>query len=438
MSNEKVDMLREFEMNELMWWSDWAEFRWLENKAVFAIRSEDFKEPLFNHIGFVAVPDKVERISNEAEKYFFEVKTNPSVFIPSFKEYSHLSSKLSGYSLDDSLIVFELKRRNMKSRDDVEVSEVTKRGIMEWVRVYLQSFYSDRFYRERVYDTVKRLVQREDVKLLLARVKGLPVGCTALHFDENVVGAYCVGVVPEYRKRGVASSILWYASQQNLLNGRKLILQTFASDGLEKWYYNLGFEKVYQKDVYVKHVYNYKEEEKDEMDRIVLPAKLQSARLGVTINRNLQVDRYRFADVFKGFEKVPALISVFGKDLPDILRSTYVVIDPREGYLHVDNEKGWIYISQPYLKKADERYLYLDLIHELVHVKQFHEGLELYDWEYSYFERPTEVEAYKVTVDEARRIGMNDSEIADYLKVEWVDDDEFKSFLRKMKIKQKI
>jgi N-acetylglutamate synthase-like GNAT family acetyltransferase len=437
MLNKEEDMLREFEMNEVMWWSDWAEFKWLENEAMFAIRSEDFKEPLFNHIGFLTLPDKVEKISNEAEKYFSEVKANPSLFIPSFEKYSHITSRLSGYSLDDSLIVFELRRRNMKSRDDVEVGEVTKRGIMEWVRVYLQSFYSDSFYRERVYEAVKKSVQRDDVKLLLARVKGLPVGCTALHFDENVVGAYCVGVVPEYRGRGVASSILWYASQEQLLNGRKMILQTFASDGLEKWYSYLGFESVYRKDVYVKHIFDYKEEERDNINRISVPVKQHSYALGVTINRNLQVDKYAFADVFKGFEKVPALISVFGKDLPDILKNTYVVVDPREGYLHVDNEKGWIYISQPYLKKADLRYLYLDLIHELVHVKQFHQGLELYDWEYSYFERPTEVEAYKITIDEARRIGMNDKEIADYLKVEWVDDDEFKSFLRKMKIKHK-
>jgi len=437
MLNKEEDMLREFEMNEVMWWSDWAEFKWLENEAMFAIRSEDFKEPLFNHIGFLTLPDKVEKISNEAEKYFSEVKANPSLFIPSFEKYSHITSRLSGYSLDDSLLVFELRRRNMKSRDDVEVGEVTKRGIMEWVRVYLQSFYSDSFYRERVYEAVKKSVQRDDVKLLLARVKGLPVGCTALHFDENVVGAYCVGVVPEYRGRGVASSILWYASQEQLLNGRKMILQTFASDGLEKWYSYLGFESVYRKDVYVKHIFDYKEEERDNINRISVPVKQHSYALGVTINRNLQVDKYAFADVFKGFEKVPALISVFGKDLPDILKNTYVVVDPREGYLHVDNEKGWIYISQPYLKKADLRYLYLDLIHELVHVKQFHQGLELYDWEYSYFERPTEVEAYKITIDEARRIGMNDKEIADYLKVEWVDDDEFKSFLRKMKIKHK-
>jgi len=428
------DMLIEFEMNEVMWWSDWAELKWLKNQSVFAIRSEDFKEPLFNHTGFLTFPDEVDII--KAEKYFSEVKANPSVFIPSFEEYSRIASNLNGYSLDDSLLVLELKKRNMEKRDDVEVGVVTKRGVMEWVRVYLQSFYSALFYREKIYETVKNVVQREDVKLLLARVRGLPVGCTALHFDEKVVGAYCVGVVPEYRKRGVASSMLWYASQKELLNGRKLVLQTFASDGLEKWYSQLGFERVYHKDVYVRHLYDYKEE-KEEMIRTVLPVEHQSAKLGVVIDRNLKVDKYPFSDVFKGFEHNPALKSVFGKELPDILKSTYVVIDPREGYLHVDNERGWIYISQPYLRSADERYLYLDLIHELVHVKQFRQGLELYDWEYSYFERPTEVEAYKVTVDEARRIGMNDQEIADYLKVEWVEEDEIRSFLRRMKIKPK-
>ena len=61
-----------------------------------------------------------------------------------------------------------------------------------------------------------------------------------------------------------------------------------------------------------------------------------------------------------------------------------------------------------------------------MHVKQQRQGLDLYDKSYSYVDRPTEVEAYAITVEEARRLGMKDQEIFDYLHVEWITSDEHK------------
>ena len=74
------------------------------------------------------------------------------------------------------------------------------------------------------------------------------------------------------------------------------------------------------------------------------------------------------------------------------------------------------------------------MLHELTHVKQFREGKELYDRSYAYFERPTEIEAYQVAVEEARRIGMDEKEIAEYLRVEWVTEQEFMRFVSKMRV----
>ena len=37
-------------------------------------------------------------------------------------------------------------------------------------------------------------------------------------------------------------------------------------------------------------------------------------------------------------------------------------------------------------------------------------------------ERPTEIEAYRYTVQEARRLGLSDERICEYLKTEWMSD----------------
>jgi hypothetical protein len=98
-------------------------------------------------------------------------------------------------------------------------------------------------------------------------------------------------------------------------------------------------------------------------------------------------------------------------------------------YMHVDDKDGSLVVGLKYLRNADERYLYLDIIHELVHVKQHLDGKELFDEEYSYADRPTEIEAYQYTIEEGRRIGMTEEEIAEYLYVEWMTRREFARML---------
>ena len=90
----------------------------------------------------------------------------------------------------------------------------------------------------------------------------------------------------------------------------------------------------------------------------------------------------------------------------------------------VSDQDGHMMVSAYYLRNGGERDLYLDVIHELVHVKQFMDGRELFEHRWEYVDRPTEVEAYQHTVKEARRIGMSDEQIYEYLKTEWMSEED--------------
>lgn len=92
----------------------------------------------------------------------------------------------------------------------------------------------------------------------------------------------------------------------------------------------------------------------------------------------------------------------------------------------VNNLDGHLMISAKYLNKGDKVDIYLDLLHELVHVKQYTEGKELFDVHYSYTERPTEIEAYRAAVKEARRLRMSEQRICLYLKTEWMSDQDLR------------
>ncbi|MGI0041478.1 MAG: hypothetical protein ACRD94_05885 [Nitrosopumilaceae archaeon] len=94
--------------------------------------------------------------------------------------------------------------------------------------------------------------------------------------------------------------------------------------------------------------------------------------------------------------------------------------------MFVKNDDASIVIGLDHLQKSDSKILYLDIVHELVHVKQQRSGLDLYDKLYSYVDRPTEIEAYEIAVREAKRLGMDNKEILDYLHVEWMTPEEHK------------
>ena len=63
------------------------------------------------------------------------------------------------------------------------------------------------------------------------------------------------------------------------------------------------------------------------------------------------------------------------------------------------------------------------------------EGKKLFDDNFSYTNRPTEIEAYRVTVEEARRLGLSDERICQYLKTEWMTDKEFRQLAKAMKVR---
>ena len=146
----------------------------------------------------------------------------------------------------------------------------------------------------------------------------------------------------------------------------------------------------------------------------------------VQIKREVNIILHRFTDYFIDFEKVQAVREIFGDETEKVLSDLKVEFCSRRGYMGVNDHDGHIIVSADYLKNGKERDLYLDIIHEMVHVKQFFDGRELFDDAWEYVDRPTEIEAYQHTVNEARKQGMSDEEIFEYLRTEWVSAEELR------------
>ncbi len=148
----------------------------------------------------------------------------------------------------------------------------------------------------------------------------------------------------------------------------------------------------------------------------------------IKINRNITPGDYLLAEIFDGLKEVSVLTRVFKtkEELDDVFLKTKVIVEESDHYMYVKNDDASIVIGFRHLQNSDSKILYLDIIHELVHVMQQRQGLDLYNKSYAYVDRPTEIEAYEIAVLEAKNLGMNKEEILDYLLVEWITPEEYK------------
>ena len=138
-------------------------------------------------------------------------------------------------------------------------------------------------------------------------------------------------------------------------------------------------------------------------------------------------------DYFVGFEKNSAVRGIFGEETEQILQNLKINFI-WFGYMGVDDNDGHLMVNKRYLSTGSKQDIYLDIIHELCHVKQHKEGRELFDPRYDYVERPTEIEAYRYAVKEARRLGLSEERITCYLRTEWMSDADFKKLLKSVDV----
>ncbi|HKZ89238.1 MAG TPA: hypothetical protein VJ300_03160 [Thermoplasmata archaeon] len=145
----------------------------------------------------------------------------------------------------------------------------------------------------------------------------------------------------------------------------------------------------------------------------------------IRVNRRVRAGKHGILEVFPGIDRRAAFRALFPDGLrEDVLRDCKIDVVSEDMYMYIDAEAGNVVAGLEYLRTGEGHILYLDILHELTHIRQWHDGKELWDRRYSYVDRPTEIEAYEVAVKEARRLGMSDRDIADYLRVEWTSRTE--------------
>lgn len=144
------------------------------------------------------------------------------------------------------------------------------------------------------------------------------------------------------------------------------------------------------------------------------------------VTRNLECGTHPYRVLLPRIEESPAVRRIASPKTPlgPLVDNARVRIKPGKGYLWVDVKIPAIMLIEEYYREARQVDLYLDLVHELTHLRQLAEGLDIWDESLDYVDRPTEIEGYAVAVEEGMRLGMDEEEIIRHLSNPWMSDQE--------------
>src|SRR2546427_5805587 len=198
---------RSNELNELGWWSPGARLSWL-SKSCYRLGSREFREPLFNHAGFLRAKKKPDELVTLAESKYLGEGVDPAFFLQRLPEYAHTKKLLlnRGYTITDAFLVMRLAGAIPKRVSGVTCRVIGTEKLDEWCEAYLRAFYGELSLLKSVVASVKKALGEGRTRLVLASVRRKPAGTLAIYRRQGLSGAYCVRTIPAVRGIGVATA----------------------------------------------------------------------------------------------------------------------------------------------------------------------------------------------------------------------------------------
>ena len=242
---------QDLELNETRWWSNWAHAVWLGSSSCL-LTSEYLREPFFNRACILNCRKAGATVA-WAETRFMSQSTSSTITIFDSCTKAADGLRASGYRPVDTMTVL-LSIGPGTSQSPAQITVSKRSDAARWTHAYLEAFYDGQELAPHITPIVDRLLKLSAVTLLEASVGGDTAGVLAIFRTVGLAGVYCVGTIPEHRRKGVAAALLSHAQAIAEAEGRHLFLQSLASDGTLSYYLERGFRALYSKKLLSKEI----------------------------------------------------------------------------------------------------------------------------------------------------------------------------------------
>ena len=233
-------MIEKIEKNDLGFTAIWSKITQLECGTLFMNKN------LPNDLFF----DKLTNITCLSEKMiddtidiFHKNNMRPFVYVLNNQHLEELLLRKNFKFYDTQYV---LKKHSVIENKNSNVHRIEKKDSLFWADIFCKS-YDCTEWLDEVSNIVKTSFSQAEF-LLDAENRA---SCVALYEKNSILGLYCLGTLPEKRKKGLAKLLINYAlNKVKAKNLDFLMLETYKRDDLLGFYSKLGFEKVYEKKIY--------------------------------------------------------------------------------------------------------------------------------------------------------------------------------------------
>jgi len=242
------------------------------------VYSDIIDDYYWNYATMIDINDKkslttLNKVLEDIENFYISMNRNPACYITPQTNPHELPTILNEreYKLafSDAWMMFKSRKINNKRIRNKDLVIKTVKNLEDlgtFIKVFEISFgdsseedpYSGLppSYKKAIYNsfTNEEYQKEKTVTHYLGILDDKPVGITTLITYKKFGGIYNVGVIPEYRKQGIGSTLSLKAVKDALekFNEDIVFLQTEYGSYVEKFYKKLGFETVFRGDCYVK------------------------------------------------------------------------------------------------------------------------------------------------------------------------------------------
>ena len=233
-------MIPKIEENESGFTSLWSKITNLEC-GIFFVNPNLPNDVFFDKL--TSITCLSEKMIDEAVVLFEKNKTQPFVYVLDNQKLEELLLK-KNFRLCDTHHI--MKKSAFSKIEHNPVHHISRKDSLLWTEIFCKS-YDCLDWVEEVNSVVRNSVS--DAEYLVDSEYN--VSCVALYEKNSILGLYCLGTIPEYRKKGFAKSLINYAlNQVKEKNLDFLMLETYARDNLLQFYSDLGFDQIYEKKIY--------------------------------------------------------------------------------------------------------------------------------------------------------------------------------------------
>lgn len=240
------------ERNEEGWFSLWCEKLDLGSALLFT--NDDFDEPAFNHVTHILAEEgEVEGLIRKVTEHYRSRRLTPFFYVSPLTRPPTFAQSLEsmGFMKYDTMAIMKLEGHEPSKNRGVQVREMNKGTLDAWADAFIRAFYSDPNLVTKVKRPVEKIFTDPHAKLYVAYVDNRPVGTVALYSLNKVGGAYCLGTLPEYRGRGIATALLQTVISESSMQGNEfLCLQVMKQDRVERFYTSKGFRVAFRRTIY--------------------------------------------------------------------------------------------------------------------------------------------------------------------------------------------